>query len=367
MSDAIVPVIAPPLSGINTEQVRATKPVLASNLHAAAETINWVLGRGRAVVVDGPRTIQNSEAGYGKRFRYWVHGNQYATDYQLMITMSGQFTNGTSSPIYGNIVLPVGGTSYPFAVDGTPASFLLRIPRAYPPTAVSEEISFEFDVDLTTITGSGSGQYLFVHNVHIFESYQIRLGADGANYAGIDTFTLDPKAPIYDGAPYKSIAGLSQFVDSAQASYHRRGCLFSWNSVFMDQALSSPSTTNTSYVDLFAQKPALQSFLTTQGQTTRTAKVNIYAKADNGSGGAGSASVRCTMSNGSTATFTVNTNTFGWRGEQNISVRVDDPSRWVTNGGISVAGRDLMTIEGKVNTSGHRLWLHAVCVHDLPG
>lgn len=366
LNDAVVP-WTPSLTRINTEQVRATRPVLASSLRAGAEAANWVVGKGRAVAVDGPRIVANSEAGISKKFRYWVHGNEYATDYQLQITMSGQsVATGGPTPIYGNLVLPIGGTSYPFAVDGTPSTFVLRIPRSYPPSAASEEVSFELDVDLASVGGS-TGQFLFVHHVHIFESYQIRVGAPGGSYAGVDYFSLDPKSPIYDGAPDTSIAGLSGNIDSAQQFFHRRGSLFTWTSYFTDQALADPTTTSTSYVDLFALNPALQSFLTSSGQTFRDALVNIYARVDNGSGGTGVANVRFTMTNGSSTVFTVSSLTSIWHTERVLAVEVDDPSRWVVDGGIRGGTRDLMRCEIKVNAGGYRLWIAGISVHDVPG
>lgn len=360
--DAYVPWSAE-LSKVTTEGVRATKPVLASNLQAAGQTSNWLVGKGRAVAVDGPRRISNSEAGVTKRFRYWVHGNEYCTGYQVMVTISAMKKNGAATAVIGTIKMPIGGGSTgTFVAVGVPTTYMIHVPRSYPPSAASEEISFELDASDLVSESDPEGQIFIVHCVHIFESYQIRVGAkiNPGSYAGVDWYSLSAKSPIYDGAPFESIAGLSGNIDSARQYFHRRGCLFSWTSPFLDSATAFYSST--SYLDLFQARPPLQSFLTTSGQTARTVKVNIYAKADNGSGSSGSADVRISTL-GSTISYTVNTNTFGWRGERDINVLVDDPSQpgWVRG------SRDLLRVEVKANTSGHRVWVHAISVHDLPG
>lgn len=363
MTDTFVP-WSPGLSRISTGAVRAALPVAASPLQAAAWGVNWVLGKGRALAIDGPRTLFAGGEGVGSNiYSYWCNPNQFCADYQVAITMQGQTFDGGQTAIYGSIDIPAsGGTNYTFAVDNAISVFYLKVPRTFGASSVEEEFSFKINTTLDPyVSPDNAGQALIVHSVHVYESPQVRLTGNG----GTDSYTMEAGDPIYHGAPFASISGLAQQIESASTAYHRRGALFTYTSPVNDAL--PPNTYPTSFTNMFATPPALQSFLTNNGQTLRTCKVNIRGRVTNAGGlASGSGDVRFTMTNGSTTTFTLSSNTAAWQTPRTISVEVDDPSRWAVDGGIRGGTRDFCTVQIKANVVGHRVHVSGISIYDQP-
>lgn len=354
----IVPTV-PDLLLLNSNGVRATYPVVGSTHRNTAAAVNWLLGRGHNLVVDGPKIIPQAAGGAAPQiFSYFYHRDAYHYSLNLQITMSSLSAVGANTPCYGRIQFPTGGPDQTFGVDRTPTTFNMRLDLGSA-TNATEEISFRLYNDAPVGDGI-TNVTILVHQILIYECPNPTIEPAGLNY-----FTFAPKSPIYfDAVPIG--ASISQLASLAQIAAHtifRRGALFTVASPEINTKASPGGGGSSSYTQLFRMNPSIQAPMMGPGSTKKTCKCAVKGALQ---GTATSVDVRITMTTGDVATC--NSAAGAWSSVQDIDIERDDPARWATDGGIRGGTRDVATIEYRANgTAGAgAVLVSSVCIWDEP-
>lgn len=315
-------------------QIRAAWPVAAQPLKATASTVNWLLGRGVPLVVDGGHGWPELGA-QTRSLNYMYRVDSIHDTLGLLISMSCSVSGGVIPIDIGGVVELVGST--PTFVYRAYANFGGDVES-------SLGLTFAWDGDVGGVT---------VHNVSLYECPVIFIEESGVE-------NIEPNDLIYDGYDdRKSIAGLERAAEDLRTTYYRRGTLYNWANGY-NTAVSNATTT---YAALHPDGvwPAIQTRLMYNGETTRTVKCNVFARVTGGTG-----NVRITMTSGDVVTFNVTNTSNAWQTTADIDVETDDPSRWDTDGGIRGGTRDEVTIEYRAS-SGQTIYLLGVSIWDAPG
>lgn len=219
--------ITPHLEYINLSSIKASFPVTSATHKGCAYAINWLLGRGHALVVGGPSSLlfpvatnvaNGTNATY--TFRYWIQPDDLHTTRILLMTVNAAGFGDEMASFSGRIQAPITtGVVSPFSCGPSPVQLMIAV------EGTSSNTAQEFSFSITSDTyAPASGCYLHVHGVHVFESPQNMI--DGS---GVGPFTCDPRQPIYAGAAEdSSIGALAEKAAIVKASYFRRGSIFSW-------------------------------------------------------------------------------------------------------------------------------------------
>lgn len=339
--------------------VRASHPVGGSALKAGAETANWLLSRGRPLIVDGPKILP-AWVLYG--FHYWIQPDSAHENMVFQISISARTLRGDARSVRGTLLVQhFSGTK---TINFTTGASPIVIRDAIQNLEGSAARSFTFVLYADVPLPSGDPPepnpiYLWVHGTSMYEAPLVRLDNVGAAAS-----TCEPLHPIYDGYSLsESIAGVERATVELRDLYYRRGALFT-----ASQSLVQPgtvggglfSTTSTTYQNVFPVTCAIQNRLMHQGETTRVARVNVHARVSGGTG-----NVLVQMGNGSSATFNFSgTGQPGvWGTEQSINVRTDDPARWSTDGAIRGGVRDTLTVQARAG-AGQSIDVDSVCIYD---
>jgi hypothetical protein len=312
-------------------QIRAAWPVAANPVRAAAGTANWLLGRGVPLVVDGGYVLGQSSGLQTFTFRYKYRLDDIHHVVGIYIVLSSEEPT---------MILTLNGSP---VIIGHQASVI----HYGSPNLVGNA---EAEAVLVFIWTGATGRSLLLHNVLFYESPAIMIEESGAG-------GIEPGSLVYDGyTDRESIAGLERAVEDLRATYFRRGALFNWN-----HGRFNVTSSSTTYADLFPElRPAIQTRLMYNGETTRNVRVGVYALVSGGTG-----NVRVTMLSGGTVTFNITTTTGAWA-QQDIAVETDDPARWSIDGGIRGGTRDTIRVEYRAG-AGQTLSMLAVSVWDAPG
>lgn len=318
-------------------QVRAAWPVGAQPLKATASTVNWLLGRGVPLVVDGGHEWFRSTTDQTRSLNYRYRVDSIHDTLGLLITMTS--SRGVMPIVVGGIVELVG-----------PSPTIVY--RAYANFGGDVEGSFE----LTFAWGAGvppeDGNIITVHDVSLYECPVRFIEESGAE-------NIEPNDLIYDGAAdRRSISGIERAVEDLRTTYFRRGTLYNYASGFTNGV----NTTSTSFQELHPDgiKPAIQTRLM-YAENSRKVMCNVYARVTGPMG-----QVRITMSSGDYVDFFVSSTSNTWHTTQEIYVTTDDPFRWDTDGGLRGGVRDEVDIQYKVG-GGNTLYLLGVSIWDAPG
>lgn len=315
------------------EPIRAGWPVAAQPLRIAAQNVNWLLGRGVPLVVDGGHRWEGDGSG-GTRtlnYRYEVDAQHHGMVMTIVVSVDGQFP------------VTIGGTEY---IVGERPQIIYR---PFPNLSGDAEISWAF-----TTSWSQPDSDVYVHSLSLIESPQNIL--DG----GVEG--IEPRSPVYDGyGNRESIAGLARAVEEARG-YFRRGTLFNWAVGVAD----GYNTDETSFQAFFVLAPAIQNRLMYANEATRNVKVNVFARVDSGSTG----EVKVEIVNGVSTvdvTFTVTSTSDTWHTTQTIAVATDQADRWDIDGGLRGGDRSPVQIYARVTGASQRVYVLAVSIWDPPG
>lgn len=312
--------------------IRAGWPVAAQALRAATQNVNWLLGRGVPLVIDGGHRWEGTGSLLTKtlNYRYEVDAQHHGMVLTLVISTSYQFP------------VTIVGTEY--IIGGRPQ--IIHIP--YPNLSGDAELTLALAISWTT------SDFVYVHSVSLYEAPEVYL--DG----GVES--IEPRSPVYDGYDNReSIAGLARAVEELRG-YFRRGTVFDWAVGDVD----GYNTDETSPQEFFAVLPAIQNRLMYANEATRIVKVNVYARVQSGSTG----EVVVAVTNGFSTvdvTFTVTSTSDTWHTTQTIAVATDQPDRWDTDGGIRGGNRSTVQISARVTGSSQRVYVRAVSMWDPPG
>lgn len=315
-------------------QIRAAWPVAAQPLKATASTVNWLLGRGVPLVVDGGHAWPELGA-QTRSLNYMYRVDSIHDTLGLLITMSCAVSGGVIPIDIGGVVELVGST--PTFVYRAYANFGGDVEG-------SLGLTFAWDGDVGGVT---------VHNVSLYECPVIFIEESGVE-------NIEPNDLIYDGYDdRKSIAGVERAAEDLRTTYFRRGTVYNWANGY-DTAVS---TTSTSFQELHPDGvwPAVQTRLMYNGETTRSIKCNVFARVTGGTG-----LIRIIMTSGDFVDFPITNTSNAWQTTQEINVETDDPSRWDTDGGIRGGTRDEVTILYKAG-AGQTVYLLGVSMWDAPG
>lgn len=373
MGDEIVEVY-PPLSQIGLDGIRGTKPVIGQPHKAAAVSLNWLLGSGHMLVNDGPKWLNwPLDPGGGdfptySLFKYWIKPDLIHPTLILHLTLRSIMSDGSYVTLLGSVTTPASfGTPVYFSAGQHPTTVQVR----YDITASNTPQEFTFHIEsIGVIATEGPRPLLMIDSIQVFEAPQQII-----NGTGTDTFSFDTRDPIYDGAVNdSSVATLATQAELCKSTYYRRGALYQ-NSWF---ALAIARTT--SYVAAFPQPVPIQVPKLKTGSTVGTVLANVHGWIGNG---ATQGNCRLTMTNGSTATFTITApNAYAgpgawpgitgygglWAGAQAMAVSVDNPARWTIDGGILGGVRDLCNVEVRaLGAAGGTFVLNGISIFDLPG
>ncbi len=336
---------------MNLGQVRAGYPVAALPLKAAGKTANWLLARGRSLIVDGgkPVTTAAEGASAARTYRYYVNPDGiYGTIVSWVTISSGyivttDITGGISRSdlTYQNCNVLVNGDSFTVGQHRT-------IKQSYANILAGTPGAVNVAVEVPDQPGGGS---IVVHGISLFECPLLRLDTES-----IGCVPPEAKSQIYDGySSFDSVSGIARAYESLRSTYFKRGALFTWSPGY------SYDRSETSYTELFDYPPAIQTRRMYANDTTRNVKVVVYAKVSGGTG-----NVRITMSSGGTVTFNITSTTGAWTTPTNIAVEVDDPSRWGTDGGIRGGSRDEVTVEYRA-AAANTISIEGISIYDEVG
>lgn len=317
-------------------QVRAAWPVGAQPLKATASTVNWLLGRGTPLVVDGGyEWPETATEGVEHVLNYYYQVDSIHDTLGMLLTMTS--SRGVKS-VYINGAWETIGPS-PTLVYRAFANF-------GGDTEGSLALSFQW------VGGPiGNSGRITVHNVSLYECPAVFIEESGAE-------NIEPNDLIYDGsADRRSISGIERAVEDLRTTYFRRGALYNWTSGGYAHTTTSPS-----FVELhpLGVKPAIQTRLM-YAENSRKVMCNVYARVTGPMG-----QIRITMSSGDYVDFFVSSTSDTWHTTQEIYVTTDDPFRWDTDGGLRGGVRDEVDIQYKVG-GGNTLYLLGVSIWDAPG
>lgn len=371
MGDAPVD-LYPLLSQIGLDGIRGTKPVIGQPHQAAACSLNWLIGQGHMLVNDGPKFLYwPLDPGGGdfptySLFKYWIKPDAVHPTLILHITLRSIMSDGSYCVLLGSVEAPASfGTPFYFSAGQHPTTVAVRYDIAASNTP--QEFSFHIS-SLGAIALEGPRPILLVDSIQVFEAPQQII-----NGVGVDTSSFDSRDPIYDGgSDLSSIATLAINTDVCKTAYYRRG------GVYQNASFALAIAQTSSYVAAFPTPVPIQVPKLKNGGTLATVNANVHGWIGNG---ATRGDCRLTMTNGSTATFSITAPNalagggawpgvtgYGglWAGAQSMQVEVDDPSRWGIDGGIQGGTRDLCNVEVRV-IGGGQFVLNGISIYDIPG
>lgn len=339
---------------MNTGTIRASWPVAAAQHEAAGWTTNWLLARGNVLVADGPKVWPSW---FTYVARYWVRPSALHDNLCWIITLSAASSANKRRDfsfvfnyIRDGAATPASGT---FFCDGTPREYLF--PDINNLGAGSHEYGFTIATDEVSPVGDevADPTYLRVHSVQLIES---PFGYLDDTTSGVEPVSRGSQI-LEDNTTYESLGALSYAHEQLRSTYYKRGALFT------SAIGGTEGTGNTSFEALFPLVPVVQTRHMYNGETTRTVRCNVFGEV---TGGAGTGVVTIDAGGGSTATFSLANGSYAWGTEQALTVRTDDPSRWVTDGGMRSGGSGL-DIQYRVTDGATVLVVHSICVFDIGG
>lgn len=372
----IVPVFPAdnPIPSAPIEQVRAGWPVTAAQLNAPGATMNWLLGRGVPLVIDGPksRSVAQMSEGYWRARYYCRPSGLHYTGYWILTlsTLRAQ-VNGANIGSTPSPTVPA--SPFTFQSDA-PAGSVQTIQLTTKPTTfvfpvALGESSAEREVGYTMDRAfiSSDNQSLVIHSAMLVEAPLRQIHEPWPAVAPITT-----NEQIFDGTtPKESITGVKELHTVLSTGWFMRGALFTWwnfddvnwRTLFGTTLCPNTEITSTTYVEVFPLRPALQTRHHGGAGTTRICRANVCVSSSLGG------SVRLTMTNGAVATFTFGATVDGWGDwgtPQNLAVSTDDPAYWASAAGARGGVRDELRVEVRANAGGY-ITLLGLSVWDVPG
>lgn len=333
---------APPLEQMQLGTIRASWPVEAAPIKAAGSVANWLLGKGRSLVVDGGRAV--SIADY--EARYWCEPSSVHGSLCWILTLSGRTGDNRPQSVPAIIDITLAGPTRGVLIGSNPTTYYFPIANVGP-----GEYALSIHSDFI-----GEGDRLYIHALQLIEVPLTRLpGGPGCE-------VVQPRSQIYDGySAYKSIVGVMHAHEDLKTTHHHRGALFSWSSNEVAQEAITAA-----YTPLFlGLRPALQTrymFGLSGVTVTRAMKVSVLALQTGGTTG----DVRLTMTNGGSIVLTFAASASPTWVHGTLLVNTDNYITWATNGGRRGGADDTMLIEARVNGGGSMV-VFSICVSDVPG
>jgi type IV secretory pathway TrbD component len=342
---------APPIDQMQLGNIRATWPVEAAPIKAAGSVANWLLGKGRSLVVDGGRAVAAQTA---YQARYWCAPSALHGSLCWVLSLSARDTTNAKRSFTALIssVPPTYSGSY--SLGANPTTIYIPVPN---------DGEGEYGLTLTTDATSANDR-LWIHEIHLIEAPLTELTVateEGKPVVGCEL--AQPRSQIYDGYdPYKSITGVMHAHQDLAVDHHHRGALFSWSSNYLLQQRNT-----TTFASLFfGLRPALQTRYMygfgTGRITSRFAKASVLAHQSGGSTG----QIRLTMSKGGVGVFSFPASAGPTWTHQNLNIATDDYTRWESDAGRRDGTDDLMLVEARVVSTG-QISLYSICVSDVPG
>jgi len=329
----------PDVEGMTKGSIRAAWPVAADVITATSKTVNWLLGRAIPLVIDGGHMWGGGPSGpVSKTLHY-----RYEVD--------------DAHPMVGRTFVISSERTAGVTIDGETYQVGNSLPTVIHTAVRNDDGNAEVAYSPTFSWFAEQTDWVQLHQLNVYHCPMAQLTAD----VGVDP--IKARSQVFDGHDARqSIAGLARAVDDLRSTYFRRGTVFNW----AHGGDGFTTVLHFVYQLLFQNypiNPAIQNRLMYNGETTRDVKVNVYAKVSSGATG----TILMTMTNGATCTFTVTSTSATWHTTQTLTVEVDDPTRWETDGGIRGGTRDELKVEVKVASGGQTLYLLGISMWDSGG
>ncbi|HJU40932.1 MAG TPA: hypothetical protein VJ724_15275, partial [Tahibacter sp.] len=167
----------PFIAEIARSGIRVSFPVVGSSHHGIASAVNWLVARGRPLVVGGMHALPVPYPGdpelVGQNvtytFTHWVRTDDLHTTVILLLDLSVEGINDSNATCAGIVEFPKGSGNVAAFTAGT-SEYPTRIAISAEIPALNVGQSVAFSISTTTYTPPDDFIFLRVHGTHMFEA-----------------------------------------------------------------------------------------------------------------------------------------------------------------------------------------------------